>query len=84
MEKLNKRILDSNSGKSFKLKQCNLKESEVRNKNKNLNEIEGSQWKMFDETNNTWKILETPKLNKEGQLYIDKLNKKSEAIIEEE
>lgn len=45
--------------------------------------MERSTWKEFDNKNNTWKIFYTPKLNKEGQLYVGKSNKEPEAIIEE-
>lgn len=84
MEKSNKRSRDITSGRSFKLKQDNLNEEIAKNLNIKDQKIERSQWREFDKKNNIWIIWETPKLNKEGQLYINKLNKEPEAIIEEE
>ena len=83
MEKSNKRTLETISGKSSK--QSNLKEQTSKsNRSKMKNKMERSQWKEFDNKNNTWKIFHIPKLNKEGQLYVEKINKEPEAIIEEE
>ena len=84
MEKSNKRSRETTSGKPPIEKVTKVNEEMAKNLKIKDREIEGSQWKEFDKTNNTWRIWKTPKLNKEGQLYINKLNKEPEAIIEEE
>ena len=84
MEKSNKRSWETTSGKSLNEKQAKANKETVKNSTANDREIERTQWKEFDKSNNTWRIWKTPKLNKEGQLYINKLNKEPEAIIEEE
>ena len=84
MEKSNKRSRETNSGKPLTEKQTKVNKETIENSKTKDREIERSQWKEFDKTTNTWRIWKTPKLNKEGQLYINKLNKEPEALIEEE
>ena len=84
MEKSNKRSRETNSGKPLTEKQTKVNKETMENSKTNDREIERPQWKEFDKPNNTWRIWKTPKLNKEGQLYINKLNKEPEALIEEE
>ena len=86
MEKSNKRTLEISPGKSSKLKQSNMRNLELNNEKDGSvqDKMLRSQWKEFDNSNKVWKIFEVPKLNKIGQLYLDKFSKNPDAIIKEE
>ena len=53
-------------------------------KNKMQDIMEWHSWKEIDINNKIRKIFHIPKLNKEGRLYVERINKEPEAIIEEE
>ena len=84
MEKSNKRSWETTSGKSLNEKQAKANKETMKNSTAKDREIERTQWKELDKSNNTWRIWKTPKLNREGQLYIKKLSKEPEAFIDEE
>ena len=84
MEKSNKRSRETTSGKLPTEEVTKVNEEMAKTLKIKDREITRPQWKEFDKINNTWKVWNTPKLNREGQLYINKLNKEPEDFIKEE
>ena len=84
MEKSNKRSRKTTSGKPPIEEVTKVNEDMAKNLKIKDQKITRLQWKEFDETNNNWRVWNTPNLNREGQLYIKKLSKEPEALIEEE